>query len=59
MKHKLLWAVIAFVMGFLIFLGGYQYFGAAIIFIGLVLADLYSDERKALKNTVNKKMLEK
>jgi len=55
MKHKLLWAVIAFFLGFLIFLGGYQYFGAAIICIGLILADLYADERKALKNNVNKK----
>jgi hypothetical protein len=50
MKKKLIWAIIFIVIGFLIFVGVHQYIGAALVLVGICFADLYSDEKKNVKN---------
>lgn len=56
MKKLLIWAIVAFVLGLLVFLGVNQYLGAGIIFIGLILVDLYSDEKKLAKKQIQEKV---
>ena len=46
---KFLWAIIAFVFGFLFFLSVNQLLGAGIVSIGIILLDNYMDERKDAK----------
>jgi hypothetical protein len=49
MKKKLIWGIILLCFGFLVFLSGSQYVGAGFVFVGLILLDLYSEEKKELK----------
>ena len=49
MKKKLIWGIVSLCIGFLVFLSGSQYVGAGVVFIGIILLDLYADEKKDLK----------
>ncbi len=49
MKKKLIWGIVLLCFGFLVFLSGSQYVGAGFVSFGLILLDLYADEKKELK----------
>ncbi len=51
MKNKLIWAIVCWVLGFVVFLmgGNLQYVGALIIAVGIFLADIHNNERKEKK----------
>lgn len=49
LRHKLFWSIIFILLGLLVFIGVHQYIGAAIVGVGLILVEMYSDERKAIK----------